>query len=576
MYLPTVENIEAYLQHVEEVVVTTVSQATPNMQSVQQVVTRLQEDLARFWPSSLPQLPEIKIGNLGPFEVPPPPPPPPPPRGFFDKSADWVAAHPWKTAGIGIGVVGAGLLVGYGGIYCVGATQTRRLRTSNAAQDGERRQVVVVLGGDTPLGLPLVLDLEKNGYIVITSVSTPEAVDEIEHKSQGYVRAIVLDPSEPETIPYFFRSLSSTMNRRFPLNTTGDPHSNPSTQIYLYSIISLLTLPSSTQSPPPGPLESLGLQDSYPAYLQATHFTPLQVVQGLLPLLRTSPARARDAVANNTPKKSIIFCLPATDARVGLPFASAQAMSAAATLRGAEVLRREIRLAALTDETHAMKHIKVVTVDVGTVGATLSQTEKPLTPEHAMIDWTVSEKTAYGGALTSVLAGQARHGLRRKPTDTSQFVHTVVDVVSGGRTTPRHKLEAIDFVLGRIREWVHGDRVVVGAGARTYALASNLPAIILDALLNLPALLLSVRNALLPVPPRLPYPPPVPPAAAAPPAPPAAAAAPIHKGKPQEEAHTDSSDEVHSETGSDADVESGAEGSGVSESWISLQKDGEH
>ena len=56
--------------------------------------------------------------------------------------------------------------------------------------------VVVVLGGDTPLGLPLVLDLAKNGYIVITSVSTPEAVDEIEQQSQGYVRAIVLDPSE--------------------------------------------------------------------------------------------------------------------------------------------------------------------------------------------------------------------------------------------------------------------------------------------------------------------------------------------------------------------------------------------
>jgi hypothetical protein len=53
-----------------------------------------------------------------------------------------------------------------------------------------------VLGGDTPLGIALILDLEKNGYIVITSVSTPEAVDEIEQQSHGYVRAIVLDPTE--------------------------------------------------------------------------------------------------------------------------------------------------------------------------------------------------------------------------------------------------------------------------------------------------------------------------------------------------------------------------------------------
>ncbi len=59
---------------------------------------------------------------------------------------------------------------------------------------------IVVLGGDSPLGLPLILDLEKEGYIVITSVSTPEAVDDIEKRSHGYVRAIVLDPSEVRAI----------------------------------------------------------------------------------------------------------------------------------------------------------------------------------------------------------------------------------------------------------------------------------------------------------------------------------------------------------------------------------------
>ena len=103
--------------------------------------------------------------------------------------------------------------------------------------------------------------------------------------------------------------------------------------------------------------------------------------------------------------------------------------------------------------------------------------------------------------------------------------------------------------------------------ARTYALASNLPALVLDALLSLPARLLALRNALLPVPPRLPYPPPVPPATAA--APTAASAPP----KQPEETPVDSENEALSDTGSDADVESGAEGSGVGESWISLKKD---
>lgn len=142
MFVPSVENIEAYLQHVEEVVITSVSQVAPDMPSMKQVVQRLQEDVARFWPQSLPQLPEIKMPNLGPYEVPPPPPPPPPPHSLFEKSADWVAAHPWKTAGIGIGIVGAGLVVGYGGIYYAGSVRSRRYRNVSAVQDGERRQVV--------------------------------------------------------------------------------------------------------------------------------------------------------------------------------------------------------------------------------------------------------------------------------------------------------------------------------------------------------------------------------------------------------------------------------------------------
>lgn len=57
--------------------------------------------------------------------------------------------------------------------------------------------VVVVLGGDsTPLGLALVAALEKSGFIVIASVATPEAVELLESRSHGYVRALVLDPSE--------------------------------------------------------------------------------------------------------------------------------------------------------------------------------------------------------------------------------------------------------------------------------------------------------------------------------------------------------------------------------------------
>jgi hypothetical protein len=54
----------------------------------------------------------------------------------------------------------------------------------------------VVLGGDHPLALPLILDLESKGYIVITSVENADSISELEYRCRGYVRALVLDPSD--------------------------------------------------------------------------------------------------------------------------------------------------------------------------------------------------------------------------------------------------------------------------------------------------------------------------------------------------------------------------------------------
>ena len=49
------------------------------------------------------------------------------------------------------------------------------------------------------------MGLEKSGYIVITSVCTPEAVEEVEKQTHGFVRAIVLDPSEVRFTVRWFR-----------------------------------------------------------------------------------------------------------------------------------------------------------------------------------------------------------------------------------------------------------------------------------------------------------------------------------------------------------------------------------
>jgi len=192
-----------------------------------------------------------------------------------------------------------------------------------------------------------------------------------------------------------------------------------------------------------------------------------------MPLLRTGSARSQDKG-----KKSIIICLPAVDTHVPLPFSAVQAMSAAGTLKAVEILRREVAMAAVTGKTDSMKNIRVVTVDVGTIdlGSNM-QGENIL---KATESWTSSEKLIYGPAFASVSTGvvplspwdsfkslfsERRHySVGRTPTRMSAFVRKIVSVVSGGKyaSTPFGQ----NIGLGLVMNWLHGDRVSVGAGGK--------------------------------------------------------------------------------------------------------------
>ncbi|KAG6899417.1 hypothetical protein C0993_010454 [Termitomyces sp. T159_Od127] len=555
------ETVEEYLQSAEEYFFSSLSAATTDFITIHDAVNRLWLDISRYGPP-IPALPA-----LGDFQLPPPPPPPTPQLqpSLFEASAHCASKHPWIIGSLAVGILGTGLLAGY---------TTVRIRRRNhhrvKLQSNDRRQVVVVLGGDTPLALPLILDLEAKGFIVIASVSTPEAGSLLEQQSHGYVRALVLDPNEasltPATISVFLRSLASTLSRRFPLSSSGDPFASPASHPYIQSVICLLTLPTPTPSIH-APLEHISLRNTYLPFLSATHITPLQVLQAMMPLLRTGPARARDKG-----KKSIIVCLPAIDARVGLPFASMQAMSAAGTLRGVEVLRREINLASLTDQTESMKNIKIVVADVGLLDVGIYSSVPPQDNIYKpMEDWSPSEKLAYGPAFASIshtarpvpsrwdafkaiFKNKGLYGVPRTPTNTKVFVENIVSVVTGGRHNPY--FFGLGRIIGQARNWLRGERFSIGAGATTYKFASYLPSSILDTLLNVPAFLISVRNCLLPAEPFV-----RPPADLPPPAQPTNAAA------------LDIDDENHdqSEANSEADVESNAS-DGVSSSWVSVQE----
>lgn len=272
------------------------------------------------------------------------------------------------------------------------------------------------------------------------------------------------------------RSLTATLSRKFPIKSVGDPFASPASIPYIHSVISFLSLSADIPNVY-APFEHVSLPDTYLPYLTATQITPLQVIQALLPLLRTGPSRSRDVG-----KKSIIVCLPATDTRVGLPFASVQAMSAAGTLRGIEVLRREINIAALTDKTDSMQNIKVYVLDVGTFS--FDPAAKTILSEgiyKSMEDWTASEKLVYGPAFVAVVHEKPpvtsvlyriksvfkhgyQYGMPRKPTDLSVLANSLVEVVSGDRVKPRCFFS--DFGWSHARYWMRGERFSVGAGGK--------------------------------------------------------------------------------------------------------------
>jgi hypothetical protein len=156
-------------------------------------------------------------------------------------------------------------------------------------------------------------------------------------------------------------------------------------------------------------------------------------------------------------------------------------MSAAATLRGIEVLRREVNIAALTDKSESIKNIKVVVVDVGVFNVgTPSNYVRPQDVYKTMENWSASEKLTYGPAFASisheavspsrsywktflsVFKDDHQYGIPRKPTDVAVFVDTLVGVVSDGRRGL--SLFGLGLGIGRIRNWIRGERFSIGAG----------------------------------------------------------------------------------------------------------------
>ena len=182
--------------------------------------------------------------------------------------------------------------------------------------------------------------------------------------------------------------------------------------------------------------------------------------------MRNSPSRTRDAIKNGKGKKSIVVCVPAVDARVGLPFLGPSSMSAAATLRAIEVLRREVRVAAATGGAEGMNDINVVSLEVGALDVPPFAGRRLLDydPKEYTKSWTPSEKLAYEPAWELTLEGPDRK-FQRKPQKVDVFVGDVLQIVSHGRVRFL-SFCGLRLNIGSAFDWMRGGRYSVGSGGK--------------------------------------------------------------------------------------------------------------
>lgn len=305
-------------------------------------------------------------------------------------------------------------------------------------------------------------------------------------------------------------------------------------------------------------------------------------------------------------------------------------MSATATRRAVDVLRREVRVAASTGGAEGMNDIEVVSLEVGVLDIPPFAGRRMLDydPKEYTKSWTPSEKLAYGPAWELTLEGSSSK-CQRKGQKVDLFVGDIVQIVSYGRVCSV-SLCGLRLHVGSIFGWLRGGRYAVGSGGTVVifkpgdpiftdmlslplpsavavsSIVSHLPGALLDIIINIPYYLLSTHRALTrdrasasapassPISPsatsaEIPPPPPPAPAPApasrplpprplpTPPVAPALAPAPVPTTVAVAVAKetvdsAPSSEHEHEacENGSEADVESN-DGAGVSESWVSLQ-----
>jgi hypothetical protein len=144
-------------------------------------------------------------------------------------------------------------------------------------------------------------------------------------------------------------------------------------------------------------------------------------------------------------------CLPVIASRVGVAWSAAEAMSAAATNKGVDVLRRELR------ESGQSKNCSVTVVEVGSVGTGLggSSSLYDTGTLSYMNDWSSNQRATYGAAFLGALEHSRIHP--RLPEEIGPVVAKIADVI----TSPSHSRFDPFHIF-------NPERIAVGAGGAIF------------------------------------------------------------------------------------------------------------
>ncbi|SGY77514.1 BQ5605_C005g03657 [Microbotryum silenes-dioicae] len=225
-----------------------------------------------------------------------------------------------------------------------------------------RKEAVLVLGCDSPLFADLALDLEARGFVVIATVSNPNAVDALEKRSRGWLKVLVLDGNDATSVAPFLRSLATALSLRFPLRSAGDPFARPAYALVLSACINALSIDADKNDLTP--VEAMDT-DTVRRYVGEKIATFSGIVRGVVPILRSAANRPE------APRGVFLHLAPSTSP-LSLPFDSLASASDAAISSLLTSLRRELHA------TSSPSNIRVKSLSLGLfdVQALLTSTKK--------------------------------------------------------------------------------------------------------------------------------------------------------------------------------------------------------